>query len=386
VVVIKKLLGVADIAAMCGVEPKTVSIWRLRYADFPEPDITVGETAGWDPGRAEEIKAWMGRRPGRGRKAPPAPHVQEALRRVFVYNFMRPDDFAWAPIAFPGARYDDDGVLADGMQAKATAHLIGAIRQHGYELVFDNPATDPMTVMQRILWDKWTEDEVGEHQFIGRLFNERGQIYHGCTAFDAANYTLQRLAALGGEIRARIETPAQLPSWAQEPPDEAGPLLNMIERLRAQAWANAGSTLREMASTNSVNSILQRQANAMDAMLASFKQPRPTTLLPDFTGDDYSALEAAVLALVPTDPEQLADIEQVVEAASADPENRKLVAKITERLPSRAHLVRLSPWAVFVMVSLDMLKMAPELSPNDIGVLTMVLMVVLYLLPPRSSS
>jgi hypothetical protein len=178
----------------------------------------------------------------------------------------------------------------------------------------------------------------------------------------------------------------QLPSWAQEPPEEAGPLLNMIERLRAQAWANVDSTLREMAATNSVNPILQRQANAMDAMLASFKQPRPTALLPDFTGDDYSALEAAVLALVPTDPEQLADIEQVVEAASADPENRKLVAKITERLPSRAQLARLSLWAVFVMVSLDMLKMAPELSPNDIGVLTMILMVVLYLLPPRSGS
>ena len=58
-VLVKKLLGVADIAAMCGVEAKTVSIWRLRYADFPEPDVTVGETAGWDPARAEEIRAWM---------------------------------------------------------------------------------------------------------------------------------------------------------------------------------------------------------------------------------------------------------------------------------------------------------------------------------------
>jgi hypothetical protein len=201
VVVVKKLLGVGDIATMCGVEPKTVSIWRLRYADFPEPDVTVGETAGWDPGRAKEITAWMGRRPGRGRKTPPAPHVQEALRRVFVYNFMQPDDFAWAPIDFPGVRYDDDGVLAGGMQAKATAHLIEATRQQGYELVFDDPATDPMAVVQHILWDRWTEDEIGEHQFIGRLFNERGQIYRGCTAFDAANYTLQRLAAHGGKIR-----------------------------------------------------------------------------------------------------------------------------------------------------------------------------------------
>jgi hypothetical protein len=200
--VVKEMLGVADIAAMCGVEPKTVSIWRQRYDDFPEPDVTVGGTAGWDPGRADEIRVWMARRPGRGRKASPAPHVQEALRRVFVHKFMRPDDFAWAPIDFPGIRYDDDGVLVYGMQAKATTHLIDALRQQGYDLVFDDLATDPVTVMYHILWDKWTEAEIGEHQFIGRLFNERGQIYQGCNAFDAATYTLQRLEVLGGEIHA----------------------------------------------------------------------------------------------------------------------------------------------------------------------------------------
>ena len=44
-------------------------------------------------------------------------------------------------------------------------------------------------------------------------------------------------------------------------------------------------------------------------------------------------------------------------------------------------MARLAPWAVFVMVSLELLKAAPEINPNDIGVLTMILMVVLYLLP-----
>jgi hypothetical protein len=47
--------------------------------------------------------------------------------------FMRPDDFARAPIDLPGVQYDDDGVLGDGMQAKATAHLIDTIRQQGYD-------------------------------------------------------------------------------------------------------------------------------------------------------------------------------------------------------------------------------------------------------------
>jgi hypothetical protein len=199
--VVTTLIGVADIAALFGVEPKTVSMWRLRYPDFPEPDVSIGDAAGWDPGRAEEIRAWASRRPGRGRRAVPGEHVRETLRRVFVYQFMRPDDFAWAPINFPGAEYDKDGVLAQGMQAKAAAHLVGAIRGQGYEIIFEDPGTDVTEAMHHILWDRWSEDEIGEQQFIGRLFDDRGQIYHGCTAFDAASYTLQRLAALGGELR-----------------------------------------------------------------------------------------------------------------------------------------------------------------------------------------
>ena len=49
-------------------------------------------------------------------------------------------------------------------------------------------------------------------------------------------------------------------------------------------------------------------------------------------------------------------------------------------------MARLAPWAVFVMASPELLKAAPEINPNDIGVLTMILIVVLYLLPPRSGS
>jgi len=198
---VKKMLGVADIAAMFDVEPKTVSMWRLRYADFPEPDVRIGDLAGWDPRRAEEIRAWASRRPGRGRRTTTTEHVQEVLRRVFVYKFMRPNDFAWAPIDFPGVKYDHDGRLTDGMQAKAADHLVDAIRGQGYEIDFEDQATDVTESIRRILWDKWTEDEIGEHQFIGQLFDHRGQIYRGCTAFDAARYTLQRLAALGGELR-----------------------------------------------------------------------------------------------------------------------------------------------------------------------------------------
>jgi hypothetical protein len=196
----KRMLGVADIADMFGVDSKTVSMWRLRYKDFSEPDVTIGDLAGWDPAREEEIRDWESRRPGRGRRAVPAEHVQEMLRRTFVYKFMRPNDFAWAPIDIPGIQYKD-GVLTGEMEGKATAHLVDAIRSQGYEIVFENPGADVIVAMHHVLWDKWSENEIGEHQFIGRLFDDRGQIYHGCTAFDAAKYTLQRLAALGGELR-----------------------------------------------------------------------------------------------------------------------------------------------------------------------------------------
>jgi hypothetical protein len=200
--VVKKMLGVADIAAMFGVEPKTVSMWRQRYPDFPEPDVVIGDmAAGWGPDREEEMRVWASRRPGRGRRTAPSEDVQEAVRRIFVYKFMRPNDFVWAPIKFPGVRYDQDGRLASGMQAKGAAHLVDAIRGQGLEIAFEDPATNVTYAIQHVLWDKWTEEEIGEHQFIGRLFDERGQIYHGCTAFGAAKYTLQRLAALGGELR-----------------------------------------------------------------------------------------------------------------------------------------------------------------------------------------
>jgi hypothetical protein len=198
---VKKMLGVANIAAMFSVGSKTVSMWRLRYPDFPEPDVVIGEMAGWDPGRAEEMRVWASRRPGRGRRTARVEHVQEALRQIFVYRLMRPDDFAWAPIEFPGVEYDQDGRLASGVQAKAAAHLVEAIRSQGLEIAFDDPAIGVTDAMQHVLWDQWTEEDLGRQQFIGRLFDERGQIYRGCTAFDAARYTIDRLAALGGQLR-----------------------------------------------------------------------------------------------------------------------------------------------------------------------------------------
>jgi hypothetical protein len=82
------------------------------------------------------------------------------------------------------------------MQAKAAAHLVGAIRDQGYEIVFEDPAADATEAMGRILWDKWSEDEIGEHQFIGRLFDDRGQIYRRIPAGGSVDLAVPVAAGL----------------------------------------------------------------------------------------------------------------------------------------------------------------------------------------------
>jgi hypothetical protein len=52
--------------------------------------------------------------------------------------------------------------------------------------------------MGRVLWDRWSEDEIGEHEFIGRLFDDRGQIYRGCTAFEVRMIYAAVSSGVGG--------------------------------------------------------------------------------------------------------------------------------------------------------------------------------------------
>lgn len=62
----KVYLSAADIARWFGVEARTVHKWRSRYADFPEPDATIGDVPGWEPERELEIRQWEAGRPGQG--------------------------------------------------------------------------------------------------------------------------------------------------------------------------------------------------------------------------------------------------------------------------------------------------------------------------------
>jgi hypothetical protein len=113
---------------------------------------------------------------------------------------MQPDKPAMTPIRVPGLEYNRDGALTNAMKAKATEHLIEALRGNGYVVEVDDDL-DVKAVVHHVLWDKWTKDEIGNGRFTGCLFDDYGMIYRGCNADDAANYTVERLAALGGELR-----------------------------------------------------------------------------------------------------------------------------------------------------------------------------------------
>lgn len=66
------------------------------------------------------------------------------------------------------------------------------------------------------------EDKAGKHQFTAGRFNKRGKIYRGCTALDATTYTLQRLAALGGDMLPAEPNPGSATaSVAIEPADRS---------------------------------------------------------------------------------------------------------------------------------------------------------------------
>jgi hypothetical protein len=154
----------------------------------------------------------------RARHEPEATHGMQAmttevargyLHRAFAYNFMQPNRTAQAPIHFPGIAYQPDGTLAEGMQDKGTQHLIAVLRDNGCN-VRHSDGTGARDALHHVLWDKWTQEEIGAGRFIGRLFDDHGTIYLGCTAIDAASYTLERLASLDAGLYSHTREDAGL--------------------------------------------------------------------------------------------------------------------------------------------------------------------------------
>lgn len=64
------ILNRAAVGALIGVTEKTISEYRLRYSNtvlpFPKPSGYFGRSPYWFASRADEIRAWAAKRPGRG--------------------------------------------------------------------------------------------------------------------------------------------------------------------------------------------------------------------------------------------------------------------------------------------------------------------------------
>lgn len=121
------------------------------------------------------------------------------LDRAFRYQFWPEGKPGWYPISFPGLEYTDDGLLTSAMKTRATQHLLDVLNQYGCVIRFSDGA-DVNTALRHVLWDQWRQAEIGNGRFIGRMFDDQGLIYHGCTADDAARYTLERVRAMGGNL------------------------------------------------------------------------------------------------------------------------------------------------------------------------------------------
>ncbi len=148
----------------------------------------------------EEYRAQREQERNDGMRTLPTELATGYLDRAIRHNFLRPDKMAWYPIDFPGIEYDDEGNLSPAMQARGTQHLIEVLNSQGCLIRFSD-GTDLSSAVHHVLWDQWTKDEIGNGRFTGRLFNDQGLIYQGCTADRAARYTLERITALGGVLR-----------------------------------------------------------------------------------------------------------------------------------------------------------------------------------------
>lgn len=176
--------------------PEQLRDWVLAYASThnrPVRSVVIEAL--------EEYRAQRERKDGDTMHTVTSEHARNYLRIAFTHNFMRPDQPAWpTPIWFPGINYSADGTLSGDMKAKGTEHLLGVLRDHGY-VIRMSAETDVRSALHHALWDQWTKEEAGNGRFTGRLFDDLGRIYQGCTALDAANYTVERLTVLGGELR-----------------------------------------------------------------------------------------------------------------------------------------------------------------------------------------
>jgi hypothetical protein len=148
-------------------------------------------------------------------------------------------------------------------------------------------------------------------------------------------------------------------------------------------WPAIQQTLRQMAELNSAAGILARQQGTMATIAASFQPlPVPTT-------QELHEAEVALRTSLPQAPEQIQEIVQLAESITVDPEQQKLIERMTGTL-KQADLSKVPPIAIPVLLYWWLchvlgLPLSGEVTPvqaaNYLGVITLVFTVFVSLWP-----
>lgn len=163
--------------------------------------------------------------------------------------------------------------------------------------------------------------------------------------------------------------------WIRLPvPDDGKPFMEMVSRLTdfLSPWSGAYAVYE----ANAGRPILREIVNTLSTTLTHVSVP---VMLGGVSfSPDVARLQERVIELLPKTPERVAELEQAVIDASADPEKRKLVQQITE-LFSRPGVQKMSRWGVVICVSGGFLKVTENVGPNFLPALGIVAMVVIAL-------
>jgi len=148
-------------------------------------------------------------------------------------------------------------------------------------------------------------------------------------------------------------------------------------------WPAIQRTLRQMAELNSAAGILARQQDTMATIAASF-QPLPVP-----TPQELHEAEVALRARLPQTPEQTQKVAQVAELITTNPEQQKLIERMTGTL-KQADLSKVPPIAIPVLLywwlcHVLCLPLSGEVTSdqaaNYLGVITLVFTVFVSLWP-----
>jgi hypothetical protein len=145
-----------------------------------------------------------------------------------------------------------------------------------------------------------------------------------------------------------------------------GPLMEDIQA-RADALNSARHMLKYLTDFASATSVLRRQEDTLAKIAGIQEWPVPSDA-------DLEKVETELAALLPETDEEIQEVARGVASIQADPEGRKLIDRMTGGL-KRADVAGITPWAVLVLVTWLLLRIAAEpgtKASNDLVAISIV--------------